>query len=130
MNNIADILSRKPLFDTPKVNEGVHFVNYVVSNSIPKTLKFHEVRETTQNDEILTMVCDAINNNRWKFYKNDIHMKPYYVLRKELIFYDGVILREQKLVVLHCLHRSVLRLPHEGHISIVKCKARLRTKVW
>ena len=91
-------------------------------------MKCHEVREATQNDEILTMVCDAINNNRWKFYKNDIHMKPYYVLRKELIVYDGVILREQKLVVLHCLHCSFLRLPHEGHISIVKCKARLRTK--
>ena len=41
MNNIADILSRKPFFDTPKVNEAEHFVNYVVLNSAPKTLKFH-----------------------------------------------------------------------------------------
>ena len=35
MNNIADILSR--IFDTTKVNETENFVNYVVSNSIPKT---------------------------------------------------------------------------------------------
>ena len=27
MNNIADILSRKLFFDTPKVNEAEHFVN-------------------------------------------------------------------------------------------------------
>ena len=47
LNNIADILSRKPFFDTPKVNEAEHFVNYVVSNSIPKTLTFHEIREAT-----------------------------------------------------------------------------------
>ena len=40
LNNLADILSRKPFFDRSKVNEAEHFVNYVVSNSIPKTLIF------------------------------------------------------------------------------------------
>ena len=57
------------------------------------------------------------------------HMKPYYVLRKELIFHDGVILRKQKLVISHFLCHSILRLAHEGHVGIVKCKARLRSKV-
>ena len=57
-------------------------------------------------------------------------MKPYYILRKELVFHGGVILRKQKLVIPDCLHRSVLRLAHEGHIGIVKCKARLCIKVW
>ena len=37
--SIADILSRKPFFDTPKVNEAKHFVNYVVSDSKPKTTR-------------------------------------------------------------------------------------------
>ena len=63
LNNIADILSRKPFFDTPKVNKAEHFVNYVVSNLIPKTLTFHEIQEATQNDQILAKVCHAINNN-------------------------------------------------------------------
>ena len=121
---------KKPFFDTPKVNEAEHFVNYVVLNSIPKTLKFHEIREAIQNDQILAKVCDAVNNNRWRFYKNDIHMKPYDVLRKELIFHDNVILRKQKLVIPHCLRRSVLRLAREGHIDVVKCKVKLRCKVW
>ena len=49
-------------------------------------------------------------------------MKPYYILRNELIFHDGVILRRQKLVVSHILRRSVLRSAHEGHVSILKCK--------
>ena len=57
-------------------------------------------------------------------------MKPYYVLQKELIFHDGVILRKQELVIPPCLRRSFLRLAHEAHIGIVKCKARLRSKVW
>ena len=37
LNNIADILSRKPFIDTPKVNKAEPFVNYVASNSISKT---------------------------------------------------------------------------------------------
>ena len=50
-------------------------------------------------------------------------MKPCYVLQKELIFNDGVILQKQKLVIPHCLRCSFLRLAHEGHIGIVKRKA-------
>ena len=50
MSNIADIISRKPFFDTPKANEVEHFVTYVALNFVPKTLKFHEIREATQND--------------------------------------------------------------------------------
>ena len=66
--NIADILLRKPLFDTLKVNEAEYFLNYVVSNSIRKTLNFLEIQEATQNDQILTKVCDTMNNNRRRFY--------------------------------------------------------------
>ena len=63
-------------------------------------------------------------------YKNDIRIKPYYILRKKLIFHDAVILRKQKLVFPHCLGHSILRLAHEGHIDILKCIARLRSKIW
>ena len=45
-----------------------------------------------------------------------------------LIFY-----RESQFLIhlcTYCLCRSVLRLTHEGHIDIVKCEARLHSKVW
>ena len=45
-------------------------------------------------------------------------MKLYYVLQKELIFHDGVILRKRKLVILHYLSHPILRLAHERHIGI------------
>ena len=54
MNNIADVLLRKQFFNTPRVTKAEHFVNFVVSNSVPKTLKFHKSREATQIDVILT----------------------------------------------------------------------------
>ena len=47
-------------------------------------------------------------------------MKPYYVLQKELIFRDAVILRKQKLLMSNCLRHSIFRLAYEEHISIVK----------
>ena len=91
MKNIADILSESHFFNTPKKHEAEHSVNYIVSNSIPKTLKFYEIQEATQSDQILTEVCDVKINNRWRFHKNDIHMKPYCILLKERIFHDSVI---------------------------------------
>ena len=69
LSNVADILLRKSFFDTPKVNEAEHFVNHVVSNSIPKAYAFHDIQEATQNDKILAKVCDAMKNNRWRFIK-------------------------------------------------------------
>ena len=54
MNNIADVLLRKQFFNTPRVTKAEHFVDLVVSNSVPKTLKFHKSREATQNDVIFT----------------------------------------------------------------------------
>lgn len=80
MNSITGILTTVPFLYTPKVNAAEHFVIYVISSCIPKTLKFLEIRETTQNYQILTKVCDAIDKNQWKFYKNNIHLKPYNIL--------------------------------------------------
>ena len=60
----------------------------------------------------------AIISNQWKFYKNDIHIKPYFVLQKEPIFHDSVILPKQKLVIPHSLRHSILRSAHEGHINV------------
>ena len=48
-------------------------------------------------------------------------MKPHYVLQKEIILHNSVILRKLKLVIPHLLRHSILRLAHEEHISIVKC---------
>ena len=117
----------KAIFDTPKANEAKHSVNYVVWNSIHKTLKFHKIREATQNGQILTKICDAIFNNQCRFYKSDIHMKFASVFK--LIFSDGATLRKQKLVFRHCLHHYISRLAHRGHIAIEKSKTGLRSKV-
>ena len=43
MNHIADILSRKPFFHTPKVNKAEHIVDYVVLSSVLTVFIFHEI---------------------------------------------------------------------------------------
>lgn len=40
-------LIQKSFFVTPNLNKADHFDNYVISSSVPKTLKFHEIREVT-----------------------------------------------------------------------------------
>ena len=41
-----------------------------------------------------------------------------------------VLLRGCRIVIPHDLRERVLKLAHEGHQGIVKCKDRLRSKVW
>ena len=46
LNNIADILSRKPFFDTPKVNEAEHFVMLFQTPYLKLFMKFERQPKT------------------------------------------------------------------------------------
>ena len=51
-------------------------------------------------------------------------------VRNELSVCDGTILRGSRILIPSSLRGKVLELAHEGHQGIVKCKQRLRSKVW
>lgn len=51
-------------------------------------------------------------------------------VKDELSVCDGVISRGSRILIPSRLGGNVLELAHEGHQGIVKCKQRLRTKVW
>ena len=128
--SIADILSRKPYFSPPKVNEGEVFINYVVANSIPKAVTLEEIKDAYNSDSSLKTVIKCIQENKWKLAKKIPEVKLYYSVRNELSWADGILLRSRKIVIPPILRQRVLSLAHEGHMGIVKCKARLRSKVW
>ena len=43
---------------------------------------------------------------------------------------ENVILRDTRLVIPKSLQRQIVKITHEGHQSVVKCKQLLREKVW
>ena len=125
--NIADILSRKPVSKPPKVNQGEEFVNYIISNSIPKSILLEDIKAAYGSDPPLLQTMKYVKSGIWKSSNSEI--AQYYRLRNELTLVDGVLLRNRKLVIPQGLRNQVLRLAHEGHLGVVKSKARLRSKV-
>ena len=113
----------------PKVNQGEEFVNYVISNSIPRAITLEDVKTAYESDPSLQHVIKCINENNWKSLNNEETIL-YHRLRSELTFANGVLLRNWKLVIPHALRNQSLSLAHEGYLGIVKSKARLRSKVW
>lgn len=128
-NNPSDFMSRHPLQQSSKTMNKIsksveESINAVTQINLPRTLSRQEVAEHTANDEELTKVIKALQNN--------LDMYPKYNnIRNELaVTGDGVILKLNKIVIPMSLREKVIRLAHTGHQGIEKTKTLLRSKVW
>ena len=129
-NNAADLLSRSPVESTKQERESVadEYISFVTMHSIPKAITYEEVVNKTKSDEELQKVHASIKSNRWD--KTDPNILPFYQQRHNLTTSKDIILKQNNLVVPHCLRTQILEIAHEGHQSVVKCKQHLREKVW
>ena len=88
-----------------------------------------EIKNAYADDIILQNVITSITTNNWKSSSRD-ELRQFYLVRNELTYTHEILLRNRKLVIPCSLRHRILSLAHEGHMGIVKCKARLRSKVW
>ncbi|GFR80235.1 transposon Ty3-G Gag-Pol polyprotein [Elysia marginata] len=68
----------------------------------------------------------AIQSGKWE----DKSHSSFSNIRDELSVYDGVVLRNHRLVIPSSLHHQVITLAHDSHQGIVKTKQLIREKVW
>ena len=87
--NAADVFSRSPLRDSTssvKYSYGTkHFVNFIVTNAVPKALTFDEIISAVKDDAILTDVRQFIISGNWQ--KTELN-KAYYSCREQLSVRD------------------------------------------
>ena len=50
--------------------------------------------------------------------------QPYWTFREELTIGDGLILKGTRIVVPSMRQAEILKLIHEGHLGLTKCKLR------
>uniref|UniRef100_T1IK74 RNA-directed DNA polymerase n=1 Tax=Strigamia maritima TaxID=126957 RepID=T1IK74_STRMM len=70
-------------------------------------------------------LVQAITLGKWSE-----ELDPYKHIRMELACVDGIILRENRILVPAKLRKRLLAIAHESHQGIVRTKALLRGKVW
>lgn len=88
-------------------------------------ISIRELAEETETDEILQEVIGCVETGVWPH-----HLKQYKALSEELRVVNGVVMRWARAVIPSTLRMKALRLAHEGHMGIVKTKAKLRAHFW
>ncbi|GFS14362.1 defective in cullin neddylation protein [Elysia marginata] len=93
--NPTDYLSRHPPAKPTWNNEGECYICYIANTSVPNALSLDEVQKATSLDEQLKNVMSAIMNGHW----NDKSVSAVKSVKEELSVFDGIILRQNCIVI-------------------------------
>ncbi len=126
-NNPADYISRHPDAKvTFEENIAEDYINYISTNATPKALTLAEIQAETKQDHILQAVIVAVESGKW--YNKQL--QDYQKVKDEIAVYNGLVLRDHRIVIPYKLRGQAVDLAHVGHQGIVKTKKLMREKVW
>ena len=101
------------------------YVNFIIKHSTPSSLSINEIRNESLKDEILKSIIAAIETGNW----NNSIVKEYECMKLELCESNGIVLRENRIVLPYALHEKAITIVHQGHLGMEKSKQLLRSKV-
>ena len=123
-----DYLSRHPLPDMEddKIEK---IIRWTVN--VEHAVVITRIREESQKDEVMQRLAKRIAKGDWEEHKGDKDLEPYLHVQQELSVAEGLIFREQRIVLPTALQRKVVKLGHSlGHLRKTKTKQMLRGKYW
>lgn len=122
--NISDVLSRLcGQLDTAFDEDSEHFLLAVGDGPIAITLD--EIKNETKNDKILQSVIKSLESGDWPH-----DLVRYQAFDKELGVREGIVVRDERIVLPATLRRRALEIEHRGHPGVVSMRRRLRERVW
>ena len=92
----------------------------------------YQLKGSTQTDDELALLKHTIMQG-WPSSIKQIPpvLQPYWVFREELTVEDGLILKGTRIDIPDKKHEAILKLIHEGHLGLNKCKLHaIETVYW
>lgn len=130
---IADALSRahdgdKNTEDEILLNEKIESQILSIQSSAPIAQKqIENIKNETNKDPDLLKIIDYIKNG-WPLGKKlNINLKPYFIIRDNLSFSDGLLFFKEKIIIPKCLQAEMLKKLHTTHLGREKTKYRACT---
>ena len=127
---IPDCLSRLiPLHKSDPAISGMNIsVNEIVMT--PES-KLETIRSHLNNDNDLLTLRDFVMNG-WPNDRSLIPASiiPYWPYKEELGYYNGILLKCDRVIIPSSLVQDVLKDIHRGHLGIEKCRLRARRSVF
>ena len=119
---MADGLSRlggqKDMIKLPKLH-----LYQITSQLKASSDSLHQLRLAMQENDVLALLKYTITMG-WPDSIKEVpsQLQPYWTFREELTEEDGLILKGTRIVIPTKKHESILKLIHEGHLGLNKCK--------
>ena len=103
-------------------------VNSIIGEIPVSEQRMLNIKRETERDLTLQLLRQQIENG-WPNDKKLVpkELLPYFHYRDELVQIDGIIFRDNRIVVPRAMRREMLDKIHESHLGIVKLKQRART---
>ena len=102
-------------------------VNLVIQQLPISEKRLHEFRVETASDTELCLLRDMIIRG-WPADRNVVpsELLPYFTIRDSLVYCDGLLFKDERVVVPKTLRRAMIGKIHESHQGVVKSKQRAR----
>ena len=123
-----DYISRHPLPDTGN-DDTEKIVKWIVDSE--HAVVVGRIREETQKDPKMQKIAKRIAKADWEKHRRDRDVEPFIHVKDELSVAEGLIFREQRIILPEALQRKVVKVGHKlGHLGKTKTKQMLREKYW
>ena len=129
-NHLADCLSligdQKDSIKFPELQV------YQITQQLPASSdSLHQLIVSMQADDELALLKHTIMQHWPKSIKQvPPELQPFWTFREELTVEDGLILKGIRIVIPNKQCKAILKLPHEGHLGLNKCKLRTKDTVY
>ena len=130
---VSDTLSRSHLsrFE-PEFPEDslIHHVHFVLSNLPISKVRLKQFQLETKNDPILqTLITYTIHEWPEK-HLMPTDFLPYYAHCSDTTFCEGILLKNERIIVPTTLRGEMKSLIHQGHFGFENCKKRARQSLY
>ena len=129
--NTADTLSRAPLPTTDGNSDTTDLLVNAVLVTLPMSdHKLEEIRRETKKDENLKLVMHYVRFGWPETNSLCKTLKPFWIERGHLTVHDDLLMKGSRIIIPDSLRSENLRLLHDGHQGIQKCKQNSEQSVW
>ncbi len=126
---VADTLSRAPLPDIdPEIEKEISCYVHTLLSTLPVTDKMMaRLKRATSEDESLQQLRTTVLSG-WPETKQEVPIKAreYWHCREEISEIDGILLKNERIIIPSSLRPEMLEKIHVGHMGVEKCKRRAR----
>ena len=127
---VADALSRAYISDSAATGapEDIEVMVHSLTSSLPiSPQKLEAFQKAMAADRDLQHLLSVVRCGWPKSFKSvPASLRPYWNVRDEIHEADGLLFRGNRIIVPASMQPEMLKLIHEGHLGVEKCRSRAR----